>query len=106
VRRLPVRIVSQILLLEMVYFLTQDHSGSTDLPNGYARFVTRIISEGVWVKKRGPKKKPVIKDAFLVLRTFKSTASRVKALADIYASGNINKWLEHAAVNAPRRFLK
>lgn len=45
------------------------------------------------------------KTEVLRLRCTPSVRNRIATLAQIYADGNVSAWLEHSALNAPRRFL-
>lgn len=53
---------------------------------------------------RKPAKNPMGKG--LRFRMTLKDENRVRGLAKLYASGDLSKWLRHAALNAPRRFLK
>lgn len=52
-----------------------------------------------------PKAKNPLKET-LLFRVSRSDANRIRHLATLYAKRDLSKWLRHAAINAPRRFLK
>lgn len=56
--------------------------------------------------KAGRKPSPKSMREVMKFRLSIQEKNRIKGLAKIYAGGDVSKWLRHAGVNAPRRFLK